>query len=333
MNLLPEDALEPFFASLTDRYQVLVPLRLHDGSRALGPLGAAPLALAGGPLPRKPGEAFFPQIGTIFCCDDEGRPHYPPPPEKPLLVAGFTARDLACQRFTDRFFADGFRDDLFFQRRNQALLVGIAGYCGAAGVPLAIAAGDCDLELIRLEDDWLLAPYSPAAWQLCRQLPQAGPVHRRQLARLQRELAAQQHPEEALLRRAAALLRQGRVPDEFWQDLGVRCIACSGCNLVCPTCTCFAVQDLCGDQGVERQRLWDSCQLDGFAREAGGHNPLGDEALRTRRRIHHKLVADPQRWGELGCFLCGRCDSACPTGIGMVAVAGEMVERFGQEQP
>jgi formate hydrogenlyase subunit 6/NADH:ubiquinone oxidoreductase subunit I len=329
MRTLPEHALETFFSGLSDRYQVLVPLRLGDGSRALGPLGAAPLALAGGPLPRKPSEAFFPQADTVFRCDSEGHPQSPPSPDQPLLVAGFTARDLACQRFTDRFFADGFCDDLYFQRRRQALLVGVAGRCGAAGVPLAIAAGDCDLELICLGEDWLLAAYTPIAALLCAKLPEATAEHQRQLASLRQELAAQERPEEALLQRASDLLRQGQVPDEFWREIGARCIACSGCNMVCPTCTCFAVQDLGEGVMVERQRLWDSCQLGGFAREAGGHNPLGDEALRTRRRIRHKLAADPQRWGELGCFLCGRCDSACPTGIGMVAVATEIVQRYG----
>jgi sulfhydrogenase subunit beta (sulfur reductase) len=329
MKVLPGSALEGFFAGLTDRFQVLVPVRLRDGSRALGPPGAEPLALAGGPLPRKPGEVFFPQCATVFSSSAAAPPQYPSAPAKPLLVAGFTARDLACQRFTDRFFAAGFYDDLYFQRRQQGLLVGVAGRCGAAGSTLPIADGDCDLELICLGDHWLLAPHTAAALHLCDRLPQASPAHQQQLTLLREELAVQEHPEEMLVQRASALLRRGGVPEDFWREIGARCIACSGCNLVCPTCTCFAVQDVRQGEGVERQRLWDSCQLDGFAREAGGHNPLGDEALRSRRRIHHKLAADPQRWGELGCFLCGRCDAACPTGIGMVAVAREMVERYG----
>ena len=58
---------------------------------------------------------------------------------------------------------------------------------------------------------------------------------------------------------------------------------------------------------------------------------FGTEALRTRRRIHHKLAADPERWGEISCFRCGRCDAVCPTGIGIFAVAREMVARYGGE--
>jgi sulfhydrogenase subunit beta (sulfur reductase) len=142
--------------------------------------------------------------------------------------------------------------------------------------------------------------------------------------------ASKQLPEadEKLLLRASTILRGDRVPDSFWAEIGDRCIACTGCNLVCPTCTCFGVQDWRSAKLVERSRMWDSCQLEGFMREASGHNPLGSEALRTRRRIHHKLAADPDKWGEISCFLCGRCDAVCPTGIGIVAVMRDLVERF-----
>ena len=133
---------------------------------------------------------------------------------------------------------------------------------------------------------------------------------------------------DTIIRQASELLRTDRVPDSFWEEIGDRCIACTGCNLVCPTCTCFGVQDWRYRDVVELSRMWDSCQLAGFMREASGHNPLGSEALRSRRRIHHKLAADPERWGEISCFLCGRCDAVCPTGIGIVAVSREIVERF-----
>ena len=147
--------------------------------------------------------------------------------------------------------------------------------------------------------------------------------------RLKRESEALPDENEAFILRAATLIQTGRVPDLFWADIGDRCIACTACNLTCPTCNCFGVQDWRYTDRMERSRMWDSCQLDGFMREASGHNPLGTQALRTRRRIHHKLAADPERWGELGCMLCGRCDAACPTGIGIFAVAREMVARFG----
>ena len=40
--------------------------------------------------------------------------------------------------------------------------------------------------------------------------------------------------QQALLLRASELLRADLVPDAFWSEIGDRCIACTGCNLVAP---------------------------------------------------------------------------------------------------
>ena len=46
-----------------------------------------------------------------------------------------------------------------------------------------------------------------------------------------------------------------------WNDVATRCLSCTNCTMVCPTCFCSSVSevtDLTGDH-VERQRQWDSC--------------------------------------------------------------------------
>jgi len=325
--LLPEQ-LAPFFASLEATHEVRLPILLPDGTRALGHPGDGPLALHGGPLPGKPTAAFFPHEGGVFTAA-AGTVSTPPAPEKPLLVAGFTHRDLACLRFIDRFFADGWRDDIYFRRRQGAVVVGVSGYCGPGGSLMPCAGGECDLELVADRARWLVVPYTDAGEAIVAGLPDAAPDGA--LERIREESAALVDVNEVLIRRASDLIRADLVPDTFWAEIGDRCIACTGCNLACPTCTCFGVQDWRYAERVERSRMWDSCQLDGFMREASGHNPLGTEALRTRRRIHHKLAADPVRWGEISCFICGRCDAVCPTGIGIFAVARELVARFDHE--
>jgi formate hydrogenlyase subunit 6/NADH:ubiquinone oxidoreductase subunit I len=132
-------------------------------------------------------------------------------------------------------------------------------------------------------------------------------------------------PDLELITKASELLLQNKVPESFWESISKRCIACCSCNFTCPTCTCFDVWDRKFPDSIERVRTWDSCQLDGFMREASRHNPMGTEESRTRRRIHHKLAADVERWGFKTCFLCGRCDDSCPTGIGIKSVCREMV--------
>ncbi|HCJ34742.1 MAG TPA: sulfite reductase subunit A, partial [Ktedonobacter sp.] len=46
-----------------------------------------------------------------------------------------------------------------------------------------------------------------------------------------------------------------------WDDVAKRCLTCTNCTMVCPTCFCTTVEDvtdLAGDQ-AERGRKWDSC--------------------------------------------------------------------------
>lgn len=327
MKALTLAELEIFLRSLEGEFDLRAPIRLLDGSRALGRLNEGPLALQGGRIPRKPTELFFAQQEKVFDALADGSYLLPEPPPRPLLVLGWTAEDLDCLEFIDRFFTAGFADDLYLAKRRGAVIVGLSGECGAGGELLRLAEGKCDLELVAEGERFIVAPYSDVGRNLTARMTCV--ETNASLDQLRAVCGLLPDDDRRLLQQASALLQAGRVPDEFWAGIGERCIACTACNLVCPTCTCFGVQDWSYPTHVERSRLWDSCQLDGFMREASGHNPLGSEALRSRRRIHHKLVTDLQRWGHFTCFLCRRCDSACPTGIGILSVCRELVTCYG----
>jgi ferredoxin len=326
MKILAPQALEAFFLQLTAAYEVRLPVLLPDGDRAFGAPGDGPVALSGGPLPAKPTTVFFPQEEVLFALDGTGQTRSTAE-QKPLLVAGFTARDLLCLRFADRFFAEGWRDDVYFRRRERAVIAAVSGYCGADGALLPLSGGECDLEFVAVDSHWLVIAYSEQGARIAALLPDEAAEDA--LAGILTAPAVSGTADQDLINAAAELLAADLVPDSFWEEIAASCIQCTGCNLVCPTCTCFGMQDWRYADRVERSRMWDSCQLEGFMREAGGNNPLGSEALRTRRRIHHKLAADRVKWGELGCFVCGRCDAVCPTGIGIVAVCRRMVAAFG----
>jgi len=326
MNALLPSQLSAFFASLAATYEVRLPILLPDGSRTIGSPAAGPLALHGGAVPGKPTAAFFPHLGPVFSTVG-GSVNEPPEPTRPLFIVGFTPRDLACLRFIDRFFAEGYRDDIYFRSRQGAVVAGVSGHCGPGETLLPLAGGGCDLEFAWDGCRWLVIAYSEAGKTIAAEVPDT--ASQGALEQLRAVSARHVEEDEALIRRASELLQSGQVPEAFWSEIGERCIACTGCNLACPTCTCFGVQDWRYAERVERSRMWDSCQFDGFMREASGHNPLGTAALRTRRRIHHKLAADPEKWGEISCFVCGRCDAVCPTGIGILAVARGMVARYG----
>ena len=326
MKILTPDALPDFLATVSSDYDLRIPVVSAAGGRVLGSLGEGTPSLAGGALLSKPTAIFFPQADEMFTFGAEGS-LLSPPAGKPLFVVGFTPRDLLCLCFIDRFFAAGLRDDIYFRRREGAVIAAVSGFCGANGQFLPLSGRECDLEFVFDGAVWIIVAYSRAGKKIVAGIHRAAPSDA--LAAMHEKSVAFVDEDAATITAASELLLADKVPDSFWEEVAAACILCTGCNLVCPTCTCFGVQDWRYAEKVERSRMWDSCQLDGFMREAGGHNPLGTEALRTRRRIHHKLAADRTKWGEISCFLCGRCDAVCPTGIGIVAVSRRMVARFG----
>lgn len=324
LKLLRRSDLDCLLEKISAAYQLQIPQLLADGTRLLAPYAAGEISLFGPPPQRKPTSFFFPQTEKLLTLATNATVELPEPAEKPLALLGLDRADLAGIAFLDRFFMAAPADDAYLRKRSGALLVGLSGAAGVAESFLPLSAGDCDVELIASTGSWLALAYTDCGGRLLRDFPDGDPEH---LAAL-RKLSAERSSQPDSLQQASQLLLDERVPEQFWQELADRCILCSGCNLACPTCSCFCLQDRQTAAGTERSRVWDSCQLDAFMREASGHNPLGTEALRTRRRIHHKLAADVLRWGELGCVACGRCDRACPTGIGMLAVTELIVKRY-----
>jgi sulfhydrogenase subunit beta (sulfur reductase) len=328
MKALSDDELRTFFKAIESEYDVRLPVCLHDGTRTIGKLDDGNLSLCGGTVPGKITSVFFPQLECMLRVNSDGI-QMQQPVSKPLLVAGLTAADADCLEFVDRFFGTTYRDNIYFNKRDNAAIFCISGWCDSNGRFMKITGGNCDVELIFNKSRYVVKTYSEIGRALAKKMPSGISVSQTEFNKLHDVSQSLPRDDEELIQKASKLITAGKVPQEFWQEISDRCIACTACNLACPTCTCFDVFDqVASGHHIQRWRLWDSCQLEGFAREASGHNPMGQEDTRTHRRIHHKLAADVVRWGHVTCFGCGRCDQVCPTGIGIKAVCREIIKRF-----
>jgi sulfhydrogenase subunit beta (sulfur reductase) len=101
-----------------------------------------------------------------------------------------------------------------------------------------------------------------------------------------------------------------------WDDVAKRCLSCTNCTMVCPTCFCHCLEevpDLDG-QRAGRVRLWDSCFNPAHGHMAGG---LVRPDIRSRYRqwLTHKLASWIDQYGVSGCVGCGRCLTWCPVAI------------------
>jgi len=120
-------------------------------------------------------------------------------------------------------------------------------------------------------------------------------------------------------------LLYANVESPHWDDVASRCLACTNCTLVCPTCFCTSVEDVTDLTGVnaERHRVWDSCFSEEFSYIHGGSVR---ESTRSRYRqwITHKLAAWEDQFGSFGCVGCGRCITWCPAGIDITVEAAAL---------
>ena len=110
--------------------------------------------------------------------------------------------------------------------------------------------------------------------------------------------------------------------DPYWEELGDRCLSCTACAAVCPSCFCFDIADFVAPDGTKgtRKRLWDSCTSPSFARVAGGHNFRPRAMHRVRHRMYHKLNGFQSNYDRMLCVGCGRCIKACKANINPVEV-------------
>jgi formate hydrogenlyase subunit 6/NADH:ubiquinone oxidoreductase subunit I len=109
--------------------------------------------------------------------------------------------------------------------------------------------------------------------------------------------------------------------EDLWEKLAEDCFSCGSCNVICPTCYCFDIEDKWNvDQksGV-RTRYWDACLTGEFAKvtlgEGGTENFRETRGSRFRHRIMRKAAYLNEKLGGPACVGCGRCSTACTADI------------------
>ncbi len=250
-----------------------------------------------------------------------------PEPPRPLAILGIRACDLAAIAIQDQVFLQGAQVDQHYAvRRENALLIAVncnepggTCFCVSMGTGPRASQGH-DLALTELLDD-----------QRHAFLVEVGSARGRDLlAALPGQPATEDDAAQAEAQMCRAAGRMGRQMETEgiqqllydnpehprWNDVAERCLACTNCTMVCPTCFCHQVKDdsTLDGSGAERVREWDSCFSTEFSYMHGG---AVRQSVRSRYRqwLTHKLAAWIDQFGSSGCVGCGRCITWCPTGI------------------
>jgi sulfhydrogenase subunit beta (sulfur reductase) len=113
---------------------------------------------------------------------------------------------------------------------------------------------------------------------------------------------------------------RGAFDAPIWEAFAATCLGCGACAYACPTCHCFDITDEARKGNGQRVRSWDSCAFSLFTLHGSGHNPRETQGARLRQRILHKFLYCPENFDEVFCVGCGRCVTACPSGVDLRSI-------------
>ena len=252
--------------------------------------------------------------------------------EKPKVLFGLRPCDLAGILVLDRFFiGQEFVDDVYLTHRHQSLLITNTCnrpfpqcFCVCTHTGPGADEG-YDLDLTKLKDGYLVQVGSAKGqavadahnWKKAdaAYLEERNTVIDRSVS-LFPDMAKDN---KAWISRAMNRITTGFVKPEIWEYIGNQCLECGACSFVCPTCSCFNIEDakMC-DGECERLRTRDSCSFEGYTRMAGDHNPRKPVEDRRNKRFFCKLsYSQSKKYLRPGCIGCGRCQWVCPGDIGL----------------
>jgi sulfhydrogenase subunit beta (sulfur reductase) len=275
-------------------------------------------------------EYLYPRRTTLFEIRPRDGSFEFVPTEAPTpryAFLGIRACELAAIGIQDRVFLGGGPHDRTYSANREGLFT-IAVNCGApGGTCFCVSMGTgpraeagYDLALTEVIEDgnhyFVFEPGSDAGASILAEVP-SRPADAAALDQVEAILAAS----EAAMGRSMDTtdikqMLQSNPDHPQWDEVAERCLACTNCTLVCPTCFCSTTEDRVAlDTGIaSRSRRWDSCFTMDFSNLHG--TPVRESTrARYRQWMTHKLASWYDQFGTSGCVGCGRCITWCPVGI------------------
>lgn len=328
MKTILKTKLPEVFEQFAKEYKVLVPAKLEGVSKFAPYHKDMELALEENVV-MPPKDIFFPQTEKMykFKAKNQSLEIEEIPQEEGLqVIFGIRSCDLKSIECLDQvFLTKGYIDPYYQDKRDRSILIGLS----------------------------CVQPMESCFCQSMGIDPQKGVGADIQAYDLGEKIGFEANTErgQALLTKISGMLTEEKVaippvgdfnlaPDvegvpeklkdmfdhPIWDDISRKCLNCSTCAYICPTCHCFDIaSEVRGEDGT-KIRCWDCCMFDEYTKMAGGHQPRPGKKERVRNRFLHKLRYFPERYNMLLCTGCGRCVVKCPVNLDITAVIKKIKE-------
>ena len=337
--ILKKERFNDFISSLSKMQKLLAPVSKGYNNFAFEEVTTgSDITLKYIPTILPPKKFFMPQRETLLKfkttkgADAEAVVEY-----ESITIFGAHTCDLAGIQCLNMVFSEHPKDYNYLMRKNKISLIGLEcnEYCDEYAschlVNASFPSGGYDLLFTDLGDHFIVHVKTQTGDEIVDvtgSFEKADVSHMNDLERLRnhkRKVFSNEVPIEGK-----------HIPELFdrsfrarvWKDLNERCLACGNCTNVCPTCYCFDIRDeldLSLKKGI-RYRVWDSCQLEPFARVAGGINFRKERSARQRHRYYRKFRYPVERFSRFFCTGCGRCTRTCMASISLKETLNELIK-------
>ncbi|MCA8984541.1 MAG: 4Fe-4S dicluster domain-containing protein [Planctomycetaceae bacterium] len=355
---LPREEFPTLIARLLDQgYRVIAPT-VDQGAIVYAEIQSVDSLPRGWTDEQQPGRYRLKETGNSRCFDFAVGPHswkqflFPPLQRISTAIKGETgwtfavhepeihryaflgvrACELAGMRVQDRVFLERGYVDTAYEARRQASLV-IAVNCAVPSANCFCTSmqtgprceGGYDLALTELDEGFVLEVGSAAGEDVLADWDLQQASAERMAASREVSLNAARSIQKTLDTQDLRDRLMAQLEHPHWQEVGERCLSCTNCTMVCPTCFCSHVTEVSDldQQNVERERRWDSCFHLDFSM-LHGRPVRNDIRSRYRQWLTHKLATWHDQFGESGCVGCGRCITWCPVGIDLTVEVKEL---------
>jgi NAD-dependent dihydropyrimidine dehydrogenase PreA subunit len=246
---------------------------------------------------------------------------------EPTVFFGIHNYELQGVLRLDHAFRNGVPDPAYLRKRENAFFIGVSyepdeyHFADSVGIPVGLREG-FDAFLTRVGGFYRFEAFTDA-----------GRSFEADLSKLFTDCGETEAPVvhfKNKLKQSVAGIREvfhGAYTHPVWQKTARECYSCGTCNISCPTCYCFDVDDqttLGAADGV-RLRKWDSCQFQSFTTVAGGEVFREKRNDRVRHRMSRKFAYIMDDKGRPFCVGCGRCVRQCTAKINIVDVMNALL--------
>ncbi len=280
-----------------------------------------------------PKNVVFPQTETMFSFTVGGQEATVPEGMDDAVVIGVRPCDARAMSIVDSLFSWDFDDNYYQDRRNKALMVGLACsepcincFCTSVGGSPASTEG-LDVLMADLGDKYYLKGVTEKGEEILTGAADLSDATKGDTEAFDNSVKAA----ESKIQRTIATegIPEGLPQlweDGLWQYVAGACLGCGACTYLCPTCHCFDIQDEVEGADGRRCRTWDSCMFGEYTLHTSGHNTRPTRRERTRNRINHKYSYFVEKFDKIACVGCGRCINQCPVNIDILNILSKVKE-------